>query len=66
MTNQKGFIQIIVILILILVIIGLLGLDAPSIWENIFKPIFTFIGDFIVSAARFVTELVKLGWSYIK
>jgi hypothetical protein len=62
-SQNRGFLRIIVILIIILVIISLLGLDAGNIWSNIFEPVFSFIGDLIVSIANFVVNLLRYAWA---
>jgi hypothetical protein len=62
-SRDGGFLRIILILIILLVIIGLLGLDAGKIWTNIFEPVFSFIGDLIVSISNFVVNLLRYAWS---
>lgn len=63
MSENRGFVRIIVTLIVILVIINLAGLDATRIWTEIFQPVFSFIGNIIVVAADWVVNLLREGWS---
>ena len=61
--QNRGFLRIILILIILLVIISLLGLDAGKIWNNIFAPLFMFIGDLIVGIANFLVSLLRYVWA---
>jgi hypothetical protein len=63
--SNKGFVRIIIILIIILVIINLAGLDAVAIWTGIFEPVFSFIGNVIVSVANFVVNLLRYAWDIV-
>jgi hypothetical protein len=63
--SNGGFLRIIVILIVILVVISLLGLDAGKIWSNLFAPLFSFIGDLIVTVANFLVSLLKYIWALL-
>lgn len=63
--TNKGFIQIIFLLIVILVVLSLLGLDANKIWTNLFYPLFSFIGNIILSVAKFLTSIVSYIWDIV-
>ena len=63
--SNKGFVRIIIILIIILVVINLAGLDATRIWTGIFEPVFSFIGNIIVSVSNFVVNLLRYVWELL-
>jgi len=63
LNSNKGFMRIIVILIIILVVLNLAGLDASGIWTGLFQPIFSFIGNVIVSVANFLVNLLRYAWN---
>lgn len=59
LSENKGFLRIIVILIVVLVILSLLGLDPNQIWFSFFRPIFAFIGNIIIVTANWLVTLLR-------
>jgi len=58
--NQKGFIQIIVLLIVILVIAGLVGYSPTTVW-NYISHVFFFVWGIITIIIEFLIELIRNG-----
>ncbi len=63
--TNKGFVQTIFLFVIILVVLSLLGLNAEKVWTNLFYPLFAFIGNIILSVAKFLTSIINYIWAIL-
>jgi len=63
--TNKGFVQTIFLFVVILVILSLLDLNIDKIWTNLFYPLFAFIGNIILSVAKFLSSIINYLWAIL-
>ncbi|KKT42362.1 MAG: hypothetical protein UW30_C0001G0087 [Candidatus Giovannonibacteria bacterium GW2011_GWA2_44_13b] len=68
MSNQRGFVQIIIIIVLLVVILSLLGVSLSSLFSNpILKDNFGFIGDWLSNIwNNYLATSAHYFWNIIK